>query len=171
MMTPNRPDDSAAAINTFWASIDSRVSQTITDTLYRSMGIPRARGMSVNIPIAGATETPIPGWLQSVILFHTCRISAWEISALDAGQVTLDVRISAIRPSPATAPTLTSMPGASNYLSLNGYTTAGYDTSNWTRRDIQAGEVIHIFVLSATSIKRAILGLQLLDLTGKVLQL
>lgn len=164
-------DDAQAEISRFWTSIDQRASAVVHETLQRTMGVPRARGMSVNIPLAGMNETPIPGWLQSVVLFHNCRITAWEIYSLVTGSVSLDIRVSTLPASPATPPTLTSLPGASHYLSLNGYCTGSYDTSGWTQRDIQAGSAIHIYVLSATGIKQTILGLQLLDLYGKVLQI
>lgn len=162
--------DSSASITTFWTLVDQRINSAIRDSL-RTTGITRARGLTLNIPLADSASAPAVGWLQSVVIFHTCRITAWEIIALTSGSITIDIRKSVIPANPSTVPLLTSMPGGANFPSMNGYSTASYDTSAWTNRDIQAGDVLHFYVQSASGIRQSILGLQLMDMYGKVLQI
>lgn len=164
-----RPTDPSASVTQFWSLVDQRINEAIQTTFRRELGVPRPRPMSVNIPIADTSTTPVVGWLTSVLIFHTSRINAWEINALIPGSISLDVRVSTIPPNPATPPTLTSCPGPSHFPTLNGYATAGRDTSGWQIRDIPAGSVLHVFVNSAASLKQAVFGIQLIDLTGKLL--
>lgn len=172
MTSPPSPQpDQAASINRFWSLIDQRVGIAIRDTARQTLGVPRPRTMTVNFPLADAATTPPVGWLQSVVIMHNCRIAAWEINALVAGQIVLDLRVSMIPGSPSTPPVLVSLPGAGNFPALNGYGIMNADTSGWAQRDIQAGSVLHVFVLSASAIRQAIFGLQAIDLFGKVLQL
>lgn len=143
----------------------------IRDTTRQTMGVPRPRTMTVNFPLADTGTTPNIGWLQSIVIMHNCRITAWEINALVSGQIVVDLRVSSIPTSPSTPPTMHSLPGAGNYPALNGYGIINTDTTGWVERDIQAGSVLHVFVLSANTIRQAILGIQIIDLFGKVLQL
>lgn len=168
---PGTQPDSSAAMQRFWSIIDLRIHAAIKDHSRRALGVPRARGMSLNFPIADSVFTPVAGWLQSVHVFHTCRISAWQVHAIVPGTLVLDVRVSNIPGSPSTVPTLVSMPGAGQFPSLNGYAVSNTDTSGWANRDIQAGSVLSIYVISASSIKQCIFGLQLMDLYGKLLQI
>lgn len=162
--------DTSASFTTFWSLVDQRINAAIRDAL-RTMGVTRARGLTLNIPLADSVNAPGAGWLQSVVIFHTCRVTAWEIIALTSGSIVIDVRKSVIPANPSTVPILTSMPGSANFPALNGYATASYDTSAWTNRDIQAGDVLHFYVQSASGIRQSILGLQLMDMYGKVLQI
>lgn len=162
--------DSSASITTFWSIVDKRINAAIRDFMRQQLGTPRPRAMSINIPLADTVSTPAVGWLQSIVIFHTSRLVGWEINAIVPGSITVDIRVSTIPSSPSTQPTLTSCPGVGNFPSLTGYAVAGRDLSKWAIQDIQAGSVLHIYVISASAIKQAILGLQIIDLVGKTLQ-
>lgn len=169
------PNAGASAAK-LWTTIDSRIHTVIDNYVKRNLGIARPRSMTLTVPLAGTVSPPITGWLVSVAIFQPVRISAWMIHALVAGQISIDLQVASTMSSPGTAPVLTSLinaPGAPTpvYLSLNGYTTASFDTSSWFQRDIFGNHTLHIIVHSASAILQASLGLQLTDLQGRTLQI
>lgn len=167
-MSSPPPIDQSTLATRFWTLVDQRINALLDSVLRARFGQPRARYLTLNVPLAGEL-TPSPGWLTSVVLDSTCRVVTWEIMALVPGTVTIDVRYSAIPASPGTVPSQTSMPGLA-YPSLNGYAVYSQDTSAWAHTQVQAGMVMHFYVLAASGIQQAVLGLTMMDLDGRVLQ-
>lgn len=170
---PVQPPKPQASASGFWTLIDERVNDAIKDVLQRLFGVPRPRPVVVNIPLVGGTGVqPVEGWLASAVMpYANMRIVGWSMQALAAGAITIDIRSSSIQASPATPISPVSMPGIANVLSLNGYSVTSQDTSAWNSRDLTAGSVINVYVMSVdTAIRSCVLALQLLDLDGKVLQ-
>lgn len=163
------PGDQTAAANRFWTLFDQRTLGLVNSLLRRRLGSPRSRLMTLNVPIAGPIP-PTTGWLTSVAVDTTVRVIGWQMLALTPGQIVVDVRISTIPTSPAFPPVLTSMPGSAHFPSLNGYGVVSRNTSGWARTEVQAGNILHFYVISASNIAQAVFGLQLMDLDARMLQ-
>lgn len=167
---PPQLDTTSAQTTQFWRTVDSRSVKITRDLLQREYGQPRARYMTMNVPIAGANSPPVPGWVASVVMQTTCKVIAWHMMALVAGTITLDIQQSVFPTSPSTPPSLSSMPGPGQHLTMNGYTAQSQDTSAWTNNQIIAGSVLHFFVDSVQGVQQAVLGLRLQDLDAMMLQ-
>ena len=125
--------------------------------------------MTINVPIAGTTP-PVAGWLASVVVDTPIRIVGWQIHAIIQGSVQIDVRQSQIQTSVTTPSVITSMVGLGTMPTLvNGYTASSLDTSAWASREMPPG-ILNFYVMSATTIGQAILGLQVIDMSQKMLQ-
>ncbi len=158
-----------AALDTrLWTLIDEHINELV-QVANNTLGSSNPRPLTVVIPLANDVA-PDVGWLWSVPVWFPSRIVAWEIHAITSGQITLDLRVSTIQPLQGTPPTFQSLNGASNYLTLDGYTVKSIDTADWAKRDISAGSIISVFVISASGIQEAVLALQLNDLQSNVLQ-
>lgn len=163
------PADLSASASNLWKVIDRRIQDAMENILNR-WGRPRARTMTINFPIAGAT-VPLAGWVASCGIANNIKIVGWEINAIIAGTVSLDVQVSTMQTSPATSPARTSLNGVSNYLTMTaGFTTSSQDTSTWTTNLVSNGAVLHLYVISATTLTQAILVLRVIDMDSKVLQ-
>lgn len=150
-----------------WTLIDKRINNAVLIALAK-LGRPRSRTVTINFPAAGTT-TPVAGWIASVGIAHNIKVVGWSINAVVAGQITLDLRVSTIADSPSIAPPMISLPGSSHYMSLNGYSTFSVDTTGWVSNMVNAGNILHVFVISATNIQQAILVLRVIDTDSKTL--
>lgn len=166
--------DPSASASRFWQYLDRRVQGMLDDWINRILGVPRPRSMTMVIPLADVTgPLATSGWLQTVPIFTTCRITAWAIQSLSIGSVSLDIRWNLIPNGPNNgAITPTSMNGPSNFLQVtNGYSNLSFDTTAWVQRDIVASSAVSVYVNSMSGVTSAVLGLQLSDLQGRVLQI
>ena len=164
------PPPSIISTSQIWSIIDRRV-QDIIQAVLDLWGRPRSRMMTINIPLAGAVDIPVAGYLVSVGIANNIKIIGWEINALTQGSISLDIQVSTIQVNPSTVPVLTSLPGSSHYLTLTGYSTSNQDTSGWTTNQVSAGAILHIIVNSAATISRAVLVLRVIDMDSKTLQM
>lgn len=174
-MQPAAPSpDYRSAASSLWTSIDARVQSLISEHTNSNYGIARPRGMTMAIPIAGATSSATVGWLTSVAIFQPVRIIGWLLQSLVQGSISLDIQTSTVMADPSVAPTLTSMPGATaNPIMLsNGYSAYATDTTDWAVRDIQGFSILHVIVVTSDQAQtQTVLGLQLQDLQGRTLQI
>jgi hypothetical protein len=167
-----------------WQLIDDRINEALRQALSGG-GVPRPRPITISVPLMGATPTtiaaPIPDpvtgilspntFLTSIPVFSSVRIIGWQIHALVAGQIIIDLQLSQIEADPMTAQTLIPLNGPLIPIALNGYTTGSDDTSLWALNNFSSGGVINVFIVSTDGIiAQAVLGLELADLDSRVLQ-
>ncbi len=95
----------------------------------------------------------------------------WQILALTPGQIVVDIQLTGIDASPLTVPVPISMPGDPTlFPALNGYGVISQDTNLWVTNVIPARTVLLFYVVSASAITSAVMGLTLMDLDSRVLQ-
>jgi hypothetical protein len=156
----------------FWLNVDKRVGATVIANARRMFGIPRPRILTLNVPVATALGTPVPGWIGSVVVNSAVRVTGWQLHSLVSGSVSVDIRFSQIQRSQSTAITPVSIIGNSllNPILSNGYSAESQDTTGWSNPVVSAG-VLSFYVISASSIQQTTLGLTMLDMTQKVLEI
>lgn len=179
---PPKPDIASAA-GRLWTLIDERINTAIRQLGIPGSSVPRPRTITVTAQLAANTPLvvtpvtdPVTGlvsstYITSIPVYTSCRIIGWELHALTAGIVVVDLKLSSIQVDPLTVPLLTPINGSDNFLAMNGYTTGSTDTSAWLKREFSAGSVINVYVVSADAVvAQCVLGLQLEDLDSRVLQ-
>jgi hypothetical protein len=154
-----------------WNAIESLIRSVIGESQRQV----RYRRMTVNIPLVPTLVTgalPVTGWITSFGIGFHCRVIGYQIFALVAGSITVDLMWSSNGNIAGMASMIgvvdPAFPEATHFPSLSGTFTENLDTSGWLTRELSDGDQVHVFILTAATLQQATMVLFLQDLDEQV---
>jgi hypothetical protein len=145
-----------ALASRFWTELGLRIQENSDQS-----GL-KPRLTAINVPLAGGASGPAVGVLNSIGVTFNCRIVGYQMWALIAGSVVLDIQRSTpmghavavgnVDGTPIGFPSLIGT--AVEPPAINGLYAENLDTSLWAARDLAAGDMLHIWVVSSDSLLR-----------------
>lgn len=160
--TPSITSQSNAVL--FWNLLE----ESIRGGIQEEVPVRHPRVSTLIIPIAGLA-TPSTGWLTSFGVAFSARVVAYQIFALVPGQMTIDFQHSTPNThptggigSPLQFPTMIGDPAL--LPAINGVYSQSLDTSGWAIRELMVGDMVQVYVQTASGIAYCTMILYLQDL-------